>query len=108
MSDCASKALVEASLPGEPRTYDAISKRTGVPPSTLYYRDYGRRPREEKAQGQQYLTPSEEMALEKYIKQMADLGNPVRIEYIPSLAFSIARRRSTTNRATKVPNKNWA
>jgi hypothetical protein len=51
MSDRASKALVEASLPGEPRTYDAISKRSGVPPSTLYYRDYGRRPREEKAQG---------------------------------------------------------
>jgi len=27
MSDCASEALAEASVPGEPRTYDAISKR---------------------------------------------------------------------------------
>jgi hypothetical protein len=98
MSDRASKALVEASLPGEPRTYDAISKRSGVPSSTLYYRDHGRRSREEKAQGQQYLTPAEEKALVIYMKQMADLGNPGRIKYIPFLAFSIARRRSTTNR----------
>lgn len=39
---------------------------------------------------------------------MADFGNPVRIKYLPSLAFSIARRRSTTNKAIKPPNKNWA
>jgi hypothetical protein len=51
MSDRASKALVEASLPGEPRTYDTISKRSGVPLTTLYYRYYGRRSKEEKAQG---------------------------------------------------------
>ena len=108
MSDRANKALIEASLPREPQTYDAISKRTGVPSSTLFYRDHGRRSREEKAQGQQYLTPSEEKALEKYMKQMADLGNPVRIKYIPSLAFSVARRRSTANKATKPPHRNWA
>ena len=102
------KPFIEASLLGEPRTYDAISKRSRVPSSTLYYRDHGRRSREEKAQGQQYLTPSEEKALEKYMKQMADLGTPVRIKYIPSLAFSIARRRSTTNKASKAPHRNWA
>ena len=56
MSDRASKALAEASLPGEPRTYDATSKRSGVPLTTLYHRDHGRRSKEEKAQGQQYLT----------------------------------------------------
>jgi hypothetical protein len=39
---------------------------------------------------------------------MADLGNPVRIKFLPSLAFSIARQRSTTQKATKPPNKNWA
>jgi hypothetical protein len=59
MSDRASKALAEASLPGEPLTYDARSKRSGVPLTTLYYRDHGRRSKEEKAQGQQYLTPSD-------------------------------------------------
>ena len=30
---------------------------------------------------------------------MADLGNPVRIKCLPSLALSIARQRSTTNKA---------
>jgi hypothetical protein len=58
MSDRAGKALAEATLPGEPRTYDARSKRSGVPLSTLYYREHGRRSKEEKAQGQQYLTLS--------------------------------------------------
>ena len=106
ISDRASKALAEASLPGEPRTYDARSKRSGVPLSTLYYRDHGRPSRETKAQGQQYLTPSEEKALEKYLKLMADLGNPVRIKCLPTLAFSIARQRST-NKAAKPPGKNW-
>jgi hypothetical protein len=51
MSDRASKALAEASLLGEPRTYDARSKRSRVPLTTLYYRDHGRPLREEKAQG---------------------------------------------------------
>jgi hypothetical protein len=51
MSDRDSKALAEASLPGEPRTYDATSKRSGVPLTltTLYHRDHGRRSKEEKA-----------------------------------------------------------
>jgi hypothetical protein len=40
MSDRASKALAEASLPGEPRTYDATSKRSGVPAA---YRDEAER-----------------------------------------------------------------
>ncbi len=107
MSDRASEALAEASLLGEARTYDAISKRSGVPLTTLYYRDRGRRSKEEKARGQQYLTLPEEKALERYLKQAADLGNPVRIKYLPSLAFIIARQRST-NKATKPPGKNWA
>lgn len=107
MSDRASEALVEASLSGEARTYDAISKRSGVPLATLYHRHRGRRSKEAKVQGQQYLTPSEEKALEKYLKLMADLGSPVRIKRLPSLAFNIARQRST-NEATKPPGKNWS
>ena len=39
---------------------------------------------------------------------MADLGNPVRIKCESSLAFSIARQRSTKNTAIKPPGKNWA
>lgn len=88
MSNRASKALVEASLLGEPRTYDATLKRNGVPLTTLYYRDYRRRSKEEKAQGQQYLTPSEKRAFKKYLELVAGLGNPVRIKCLPSLAYS--------------------
>jgi hypothetical protein len=107
MIDPASEALVEASLSGEARTYDAISKCSGIPLATLYHRARGRRSKVEKAQGQQYLTPSEEKAFEKYLKLAADLGNPVRIKCLPSLAFSIARQR-LKNKATKPPGKNWA
>ena len=108
MSNRTSKALADASMLGEPRPYDARSKRSGVPLTTHYYRNLRRRSKQEKAQGQQYLTPSEEKALEKYLKLMADLGNPVRIKGLPSLTFSIARQRSTTNTATKSPGKKWA
>ena len=40
---------------------------------------------------------------------MSDLGQPVRIKYVPSLAFSVARQRSTSiaSAITKPPNKNW-
>jgi hypothetical protein len=61
---------------------------------------------EAKANGQLYLSPSEEKGLEKYLKLMADFRNPVRIKCLPALAFSIARQRST-NKATKPPGKNW-
>jgi hypothetical protein len=108
MSDRASKALAEVFLSEEPRTYDTISKRSKVPPSTLHHRAHGRRSKEQKAQSQQYLTPSEEKALEKFLKLISDLGNSVRIKFLPSLAFSIARQRSTTGKAIKPPGKNWA
>ena len=49
MTDRTSKALAVASLLGEPRTYDATSERSGVPLTTLYYQDHGRRSKEEKA-----------------------------------------------------------
>lgn len=39
---------------------------------------------------------------------MSDLGQPVRIKYIPSLAFSIARHRALASRPKKPPGKNWA
>jgi hypothetical protein len=108
MSDRASQALAESFLPGEPRTYDAISKRSNVRVSTLHHRARGRRSKEQKAQSQQYLTPSEEKGLEKFLKLISDLGNPVRIKFVPSLAFSIARQRSTADKAIKPPGKNWA
>ena len=40
---------------------------------------------------------------------MSDLGQPVRVKYIPSLAFSVARQRSSgiMDDPVKPPNKNW-
>ena len=83
MGDRPSEALTEGILLGELRTYDAISKRRNVPLSTLHHRSYRRRLKEEKAQSQQYLTPSEEKALEKFLKLMSDPGNPMRIKFLP-------------------------
>jgi hypothetical protein len=39
---------------------------------------------------------------------MSDLGQPVRIKYIASLAFSITRHRPIDKRPLKPPGKNWA
>ena len=72
----------------------------------LYYRAHGRPSIEEKAQRQQYLTPEEEKALDAFLLLMSNLGQPVRIKYIPSLAFSLAGRRSTTDKPIKPPGKN--
>lgn len=77
MSDCASEALTEGFLPGESRTFDTMLKRKNVPLSTLYHHARGRPLKEKAAQGKQYLTLSEEKALEKYMKLMSDLGNPI-------------------------------
>jgi len=86
------RARAAASLE-EPQTYVAKSKGSGVPLSTLYYREHRRRPRKAKDEAQQYLSPLEERALYKHIKLIADLGT-LRIKYIRLHAFFIARKRS--------------
>ena len=90
MSDCASEALAEASLLGEPRTYDATSKRSGVPLTTLYHCDH--RAVLERTEGSRPIVSHfiKGESPRKVLKLMADLGNPVRIKCLPSLAFSIA------------------
>ncbi len=109
MNNHASKDLAEAApAPGECQTYDTRSKRKGVPLSTLYHREHGRPSRKKKAEGQQYLTVLEEKALETFLKLMSDFGYPVRIKFLPSFAYSIARQRSTINTLIKPLSKNWA
>jgi hypothetical protein len=58
--------------------------------------------------GLRYLTVEEEKALVAFLLLMSSLGQPVRVKYIPTLAFSIARRRSLINKPNKPPGKNWA
>ena len=39
---------------------------------------------------------------------MADLGYPIRMKFIPSLAYSVTRHRPATERPPKAPGRNWA
>ena len=64
--DRASQVLAQALPPDGPRTYAALAEQGDVPLSTLH-RAHGRRSKEQKAQSQQYLTPSEEKALYKFL-----------------------------------------
>lgn len=102
----ASQVLAQSLPPDVPRTWAALSERGDVPLTTLYYRAHGRPSARQKAQRQQYLTTEEEKALVTFLLSMSNLGHPVRIKYIPSLAFSLARKRSTT--IDKLLGKNWA
>jgi hypothetical protein len=105
--DPASRALAQALPAGVADTYAARSEHGNVPISTLVHRNHGRRSREEQAQSQQYLTREEEKALVKFLLLMSDLGQPVRIKFVRSLARSIACRRSAKNIPIKPPGKNW-
>lgn len=105
--DRASLALAQGLPHSSPRSYRAIADHSGVPCSTLYHSAHGRPSIEEKAQGQQYLAPYEEKAVVQFILQMAELGTPIRIKYIPSIALSATRHRSEEDRPLKPPNKNW-
>ena len=104
--DWASQVLAQSLLNGIPRTYAARAEQANIPLSTLYHRAKGRRSREEKAQSQQYLTPDEEKTVVRSLLLTSSLDKPVRIKFIPSLAFSVARRRCAANRLGKPPGKN--
>lgn len=104
--DPASQALAQRLPDGVRDTSAARSKYGNVPVSTLIHRRLGRRSRAEQAQRQQYLAREEETALVKFLLLISSLRQPVRIKYLRSLAFSIARQRST-NKSVKRPGKNW-
>lgn len=105
--DKASQVLAQGPPSGVPGSYRAIADHSGVPRSTLHHRAHGRRSIEEKAESQHYLTPFEEKAVVDFILQMAELGTPVRVKYIPSIAFSSTRHRPLLDRPLKPPGKNW-
>ncbi len=47
-------------------------------------------------------------ALIDFCAQQDALGRPIRIEYVPSIAFSLACQRTPADRPIKSPGKNWA
>ncbi|PSN58835.1 hypothetical protein BS50DRAFT_445619, partial [Corynespora cassiicola Philippines] len=93
--------------PGIRRSYRARADHGGVAASTLNHRALGRRSMKEKAQRQQYLTPWEEEALVKFLLQMANLGYPVRVKFIPFLAYRLTLHRPPSDRPPKPPHPNW-
>jgi hypothetical protein len=100
--DKASKALAQRLPASVPRSFRTIEDHTGIPHSTLHARARGGRSIEAKAQSQQYLTPAEEKAMVDFVLQMSTLGTPVRIKYIPSIAYTVARgRREPTDRLSR-------
>ncbi|KAF1967811.1 hypothetical protein BU23DRAFT_372845, partial [Bimuria novae-zelandiae CBS 107.79] len=106
--DKASQALAENLPEGIPNTYAARSAHTNVPISTLGHRKRGRRSREDKAIDQRYLYPYEENAVSDFLTRSAALGQPVRVKYMPAIAFSATRHRPEADRPLKPPHYNWA
>ena len=102
------QVLAQGVPPGVRRSYRTLADHGGVARSTLHHRAHGRPSMQDKAQSQQYLTPWEESALVKFILHMSDVGRPVRIKHMPSLAFVATRGRSVTNRPSRPLGKNWA
>jgi hypothetical protein len=39
---------------------------------------------------------------------MSELGQPVRMKFVPSIAFSVTRQRPAADRPLKPPGRNWA
>src|SRR5271155_2860503 len=106
--DRASQVLAQGVPLGVPNSYRALADHGNVPRSTLHYRARGRRLIEEKAQSQQYLTPWEEDVVVKYLLQMSDLGQPIRMKFIPSIAFIATCKRPIVDRPHKPLGRNWA
>ncbi|CAG8982160.1 hypothetical protein HYALB_00003595 [Hymenoscyphus albidus] len=107
--DRASQVLAQGVPPGVPTSYRALADHhSNVSHSTLHHRARRRPSREEKAQGQQYLKPYEEEVIVKYLLKMSNLGYPIQIKFIPSLAYSVTRHRPTTERPRRAPGHNWA
>lgn len=105
--DRETQILAQGLPPGVPPSYRALADHGNAARSTLHARAHGRPSMKKKAQSQQYLHPWEEDALVKFLLQMSDLGQPVRIKFIPYLAFCIARQRPEEDRPSKPPSKNW-
>jgi DDE superfamily endonuclease len=98
---------------GISKSYSALSELSDIPASTLWHRAHGRPSKREKAESQQYLTPSEEKALVDYLLRMSNNGFPIPVKFLRSLAVIIVRQRSSpfqtrvVDESIRPPGKNW-
>lgn len=105
--DKASQVLAEGLPEGMPHTFTALAAHGNVAVSTLHHRAQGRRSIEAKAESQRYLTRYEANAVVEFLLQQKAFGQPVRMKYIPSIAFSATRNRPLADRPLKPPGPNW-
>jgi hypothetical protein len=99
--DKTSQVLAQGPPGGVSRSYRAIADHNGVPRSTFHHRALGHRALghrstaigrlKKKPRASSTLPPFEEEAVVEFILQMVELGTPVGIKSIPSIAFSVAR-----------------
>jgi hypothetical protein len=106
--DRASQVLAQGVPVDVPKSYRALANHGEVPHSTLHHRARERRSLEQKVESQQYLTLWEEKALVKFLLQMFDFEQLVRIKFISSLAFNVTHQRFSSYRPLKPPGRNWA
>jgi hypothetical protein len=104
--DRASQVLAQGVPPGVPNSYRALEDHGNVPRSTLYYCARGRRSMEDKAQGQQYLKPYKEDVVVKYLLQMSNLGQLIRIKFILLIAFIATRKQPIADKPLKPLGRN--
>ena len=64
-----------------------------APPSIIVLVDGVRKKAEAQDQDQRYLKPYEEDVVVKFLVQMSNLGQPIWMKFIPSIAFSAARQQ---------------
>lgn len=107
MCDRASEVLAESLPAGTTRSFRALAIHGDVPSTTLQHRARGRKSLQEKARSQQYLSVAEEKAVVNFLLQQDALGRPVRIKFVPLVAFAVAKQRSTPLQPQKPPGKNW-
>jgi hypothetical protein len=90
MSDRASKALAEEESLKHTLLYQNVGMSLS-PPSIIMHRGDARKNRRPKANSISLYRKRK--LSKKFMKLISDLGNPVRIKFLPSLALSIAPRR---------------
>jgi hypothetical protein len=108
MTDRATQVLDEFHTSSVVSSLRHAAENGNVPRTTLQHRARGRRSLLEKAQSQQYLRPSGETALVRFLVHQDALGQPVRVKHVRSIAFSLACSRVVADRPSKPPGKNWS
>jgi hypothetical protein len=104
--DRASQVLTQGVPASIPTLYRALADHGHVPHTTLHHCAHRWQSIEEKAQSQHYLTLSEDKAVLDYLLQMTHIRQPVKMKYMPAIAFCATRQQPVPDRPHKPLDKN--